>query len=183
MRTIILATAILLTVISCSKEDNPSTVDPNAMISIRPTATKTKTSQYLPDIEIVRQAYDLNFRHDDFPGANMRRGFIDAHKDTANVRLLMWGTDIIDQDGNYVTEFIDGKDFIIRRNLVPSGQDPIYDTIAFIPQSVIIAARAQIFEAYQSGNFDAVYSLFDTAFTFHPTTGEEWRALKEQGNN
>jgi len=186
MKHIIISLAIAATLsISCSKEDKPNKLDPDAMISIRGdnTATSlTKAGQLTPR-EVVQQATDLSFYSPAFSGPG-NRGFIEAHRDVVNVRLLMWGTDIIDQFGGYTTEFIGGHDFVIRRRLNNVGEHPpIYDTIAYIPQSVINSARALIKSAYDSGDYNTVYDLFDHAFTFRPVNGEEWRALKAQGNN
>ncbi len=180
MKTIIFATALVLMLAGCSKEPTQK-LDPNAMISIRAdlTATSLTKAGHLSNLEIIRQAYDMNWHNE----TQYTRGIIDAHRDEVNLRLLMWGTDIIDQDGNYVNEFIGGRDFVIRRNLVPAGQNPVYDTIAYIPQSIIMAARTHIRTAYDQGDYRTVYDLFDNAFTFRATTGAEWRALKAQGKN
>lgn len=55
------------------------------------------------------------------------------------------------------------------------------DTIAYIPNAVMREAEKNITEAYARGDYAACYKLFDTAITFFPITGAEWRALKEQG--
>lgn len=184
MKTIIFATALVLMLAGCSKEPTQQ-LNPNAMISIRAdlTATSLTKAGHLSNLEIIRQAYDMNWHNEQLSGTQIIRGIIDAHRDEVNLRILMWGTDIIDQDGNYVTDFIEGKDFVIRRNLVPPGQNPVYDTIAYIPQSIIMAARTHIRTAYDQGDYRTVYDLFDHAFTFRATTGAEWRALKAQGKN
>lgn len=181
MKTITLVTALVLMLAGCSKEPTQQ-LDPNAMISIRAdlTATSLTKAGHLSNLEIIRQAYDMNWHNE----TQYTRGIIDAHRDEVNLRLLMWGTDIIDQDGNYVNEFIGGRDFVIRRRLNNAGDfPPIYDTIAYIPQSIIIAARTHIRTAYDQGDYRTVYDLFDNAFTFRATTGAEWRALKAQGKN
>ena len=175
----------IIALFACEKEDKKGKLDPNAVVSIRPdlSAVATKAAWHLSSKEIVKQAYNLSWYNEQVMGTSIARGFIDAHRDTINVRLLMWGTDIIDQFGNYQTEFIEGRDFVIRRNLAGPTQTPVYDTIAYIPQSVIAGARSQIRAAYDAENFTAVYALFDNAFKFRPITGAEWRTLKAQGIN
>lgn len=166
---------------SCEKE--PTTkgkLDPNALISIRP-AVGVK-SGYLSAKEIVKNTSTLSFypKNATLPGA---RGFAPAQRDTVNVRLMMWGTDIIDQFGKYTGEFIEGKDFVFRKNVDLGHYPPIYDTIAYLPNSVITEARGKIITAFADSNFVEVYRLFDVAFTFTPITGPEWRALRAAGQN
>lgn len=185
--TIILIIA-LFAAVSCTKEPSKGQLDPNAMISLKPDLSATQSVQtkaiwHLSNKEIVKQAWNLSFYNEEVATTNLARGFSQAQRDTINVRLLMWGTDIISQFGLYVTEFINGRDFVIRRNLAPINQNPIWDTIAYIPQSIIVAARSQIKAAYDAGDYTTVYALFDNAFKFRQITGAEWRALKAQGQN
>lgn len=185
--TIILIIA-LFAAVSCTKEPSKGQLDPNAMISLKPDLSATQSVQtkaiwHLSNKEIVKQARNLSWYNESISGTSITRGFIEAHRDTVNVRLLMWGTDIIDQFGNYVTEFIEGRDFVIRRSFTVLPTPPVYDTIAYIPQSIIIAARSQIKAAYDAGDYTTVYALFDNAFKFRQITGAEWRALKAQGQN
>jgi len=185
MKRIIILIFLVAALAGCKKEDKGQ-LDPNAVISIRPdlsVSLQTKAVWHLSNKEIVKQARNLSWYNETISGTSITRAFIDAHRDTVNVRLKMWGTDIIDQFGNYVTEFINGRDFVIRRNLAPPTQTPIYDTIAYIPQSVIVAARSQIKAAYDNGDYNTVYALFDSAFKFRQITGAEWRALKAQNQN
>jgi hypothetical protein len=55
------------------------------------------------------------------------------------------------------------------------------DTIGYIPNSVMRSAETKIKAAYEAGDFESVRTLFFTAFTFTPITGDEWRELKRQG--
>jgi len=142
----------IIALFACEKEDKKGKLDPNAVVSIRPdlSAVATKAAWHLSNKEIVKQARNISFYNEAvFPGPGTRF-FIEAHRDTVNVRLMMWGTDIINQFGEYVTEFIEGRDFVIRRNLAGPTQTPVYDTIAYIPQSVIAGARSQIKAAYDA---------------------------------
>ena len=175
----------IVALFACEKDDKKGQLDPNAVVSIRPdlSAVATKAAWHLSNKEIVKQARNLSWYNEQVAGTAIVRDFIAAHRDTVNVRLLMWGTDIINQFGEYVTEFIGGKDFIIRRSFTVLPTPPVYDTIAYIPQSVIAGARSQIKAAYDADNFTSVYALFDNAFKFRPITGAEWRTLKAQGIN
>ena len=175
----------IVALFACEKDDKKGQLDPNAVVSIRPdlSAVATKAAWHLSNKEIVKQAYNISWYNEQVMGTSIARGFAPTQRDTVNVRLLMWGTDIINQFGEYVTEFIGGRDFVIRRNLAPSNQTPVYDTVAYIPQSVITSARGQIRAAYDDEDFTTVYTLFDNAFKFRPITGAEWRVLKAQGIN
>lgn len=174
----------LIATMSCTK-DNNGKLNPDAMISIWPKgAVKTKaTDGHLSNYEIVKQTFNLSFYNTSMGSGNLVRGFAPAQRDTINVRLLMWGTDIIGQFGDYITEFIDGYDFVLRRNLTTLPATPIYDTIAYISNDVILNARDRIKAAYDANNYTAVYAAFDSVFTFVPITGAEWRELKRTGEN
>lgn len=175
---------LLLTIIlfaSCEKEPvSKGKLDPNALISIRPAAG---VKSYLSAKEIVKNTRNISFYNPTISGTVLTRGFSATQRDTINVRLLMWGIDIISQEGNYVPDFIEGNDFVFRKEVDMSATPPVYDTIAYIPNSVIINAKSQIKAAFADSNYVEVYRLFDQAFTFTPITGTEWRALKKAGQN
>ena len=179
--------SILLLAVGCSKDkapDNKGQLDPDAMISLRPAEGARSETNHLAALEIVKQAYEISFIHNGFPGSShLRRGFADHQRDLnpENPRLLMYGTDIIDQYGEYTSEFIEGHDFVLTRQL--SITPHLLDTIAYIPNVVIRAAEIAIKAAYADDNYTECYRLFDTAFTFIPITGAEWRALKAEGQN
>ena len=172
---------IVMILAGCEKE--PTTkgkLDPNALISIRPAAG---VKSYLSAKEIVKQTSDMSFYNLKMYSLPIARGFSTAQRDTLNVRLMMWGTDIIDQSGKYTGEFIEGKDFVFRKAVDLGHYPPIYDTLAYIPNSVVTEAREKIVTAFADSNYTEVYRLFDVAFTFTPITGPEWRALKASGQN
>ena len=180
MKKLILLLAIILFA-SCEKEPiSKGKLDPNALISIRPAAG---VKSYLSAKEIVKQTSDMSFYNLKMYSLPIARGFAPAQRDTLNVRLMMWGTDIIDQQGLYHPNFIEGKDFVFRKAVDLGHYPPIYDTLAYIPNSVITEAREKIVTAFADSNYTEVYRLFDVAFTFTPITGPEWRALKASGQN
>lgn len=183
MKKIIFVTVLVFLFAACEK-DNKGRLNPNAMISIWPAGhVGTKAGEHLSNYEIVRQTWDMSFYNDIFPGGNLIRCFSQAQRDTINNRLLMWGTDIITQQGEYAGDFIEGYDIVIRRDLNPDPLKIIYDTIAYVPNSVLSVAKVRIQAAYAEQNYTAVYAIFDSAFVFVPITGAEWRALKAAGQN
>ena len=177
---------ILFLAVGCSK-DNNGKLDSNALISLRPApGVKSETNpSHLTALEIVEHTLELSFQNLNLlpDGGAWRRGFSDAQRDFDPVspRLLMWGTDIIDQEGQYVGEFIEGEDFVLTRLL--SINPYKLDTIAYVPNSIIRIAETAIKSAYARKDYRECYRIFDTAFTFTPITGAEWRALKALDQN
>lgn len=166
---------------SCSKDEikTKGKLDSNALISIRP-AVGVKSGD-LTAKEIVKKTTSINFWNNLY-NVDLNRGFADSQRDTVNVRLLMWGTDIIDQEGKYVPDFIEGRNILLRsvvRNQANTAW--IIDTLAYIPNSVLLEAKGKIQTAFADSNFVEVYRLFDQAFRFTPISGAQWRALKVQG--
>lgn len=185
----------LMTLNSCqedvTKTEKPAfRLDPSAMISIKPDVSAFPQSirfgvsylpsQHLSALEIVKYANVIAFYNEDFGTLECSRVFEGFQRDTISERpcLKMWGTDIIDVDGNYVPDFIEGRDFLIKH----LGDDyTVTDTLAYIPNSVISAARDSIKAAMIRNDTEAVYRIFNDAFIFTPITGEEWLELKRQG--
>ena len=62
---------------------------------------------------------------------------------------------------------------------------PIVGTvsIAYIPNATLRTAETAIRAAYEAKDIEACYTAFNTAYTFTPITGAEWRALKSAGQN
>lgn len=148
--------------------------DPNAMIVLKP-AKWVQLRSTVPDltaIEIVQQALNIKWQSHWFGNTywadakDIARSFIDQHKDFNKPALLMWGTDIISDaeeplgEGEYYRDFIYGYNVFIT--------DVNSDTIAYVPDSVINAARPLIEAAFADENYTEVYRLFNEAFTFLP---------------
>lgn len=177
MKKLLLLLAVVAAVCcSCKDDEGNGKLDPNALVYLngvdRPTKANPNLALTVP--EIVRECYILSFYNEIYQ-SQLQRGWSDNQRDTVNNRLLMWGTDIINQDGYISDEFVTGIDVtFLTENL---------DTIAYIPNATLRVAEAAIREAYAAGNFAACYELFHTAFTFHPITGAEYKALKAQGLN
>ena len=165
---------LLLTValfVNCDPKDVPEPkgkLDPNAMITIRPAkgVQLRSTVTGLTALEVVEQAVNIKWQshyldntyYDDVK--DIARTFIEEHKDYEKPALLMWGTDIITQEGEYLNMFTNSFNVVIT--------DVNNDTIAYIPDEVINTARPLIESAYENGDYDEVYRLFNEAFTFLP---------------
>lgn len=176
----ILLAALML--VSCEKE--PVTVtkgklDPNAMITLRyakgdKQAVSSMQKAFVYDqtaLEIVENAVNIKWTSHWFDNRNyedepqtISRGFLEEHKDYETPALLMWGTDIITQWGEFYKDFIYGFDVYITTY---GG-----DSIAYVPDSVINNARVHIEAAFNDSNYIEVYRLFNEAFTFLPLVEE-----------
>ncbi|MFA5849935.1 MAG: hypothetical protein WC833_08625 [Bacteroidales bacterium] len=165
---------------ACTKENLPNKgkLNPNAMISLRPALTKSVMNV----ADIVKYTTDISFYNTGISPNSVSRMFSVAQRDIANTRLLMWGTDIITQQGKYCTDFIEGRDIVFRVLTSPTWP-AIWDTVAYIPNSIIASARTKIIKEFADSNYTAVYRVFDSAFVFTPITGAQWKALKLAGQN
>lgn len=165
---------LLLTValfVNCDPKDVPEPkgkLDPNAMITIRPAkgVKLRSTITGLTALEVVEQAVNIKWQSNWFDNRywedakDISRTFIEEHKDYEKPALLMWGTDIITQEGDFYKDFIYGYNVVITDNN--------NDTIAYIPDAVINTARPLIESAFADENYNEVYRLFNEAFTFIP---------------
>lgn len=191
----ILFLAISAILFGCKSSDEPKAfkLDPLATFSIKPASgawkvngqyAKSSDSIHLSALDIVKQATVIHFYYvnPSIQGATIwERGFDKLQRDTISTTpsLKMWATDIISSNGDYVPNFIESKDCIlIHFNLLITNAPR--DTIGYIPNSVIRAAETAIKAAYADKNTELVYSIFNSAFTFKPITGSEYKALKEQ---
>lgn len=190
MKKFLLLASITLcvSILSSCQKDNKGQLDPNAMISIRPAAGvpsgKAETNpEHWSAERIVRQVNGLYFWNRALqPLTSVSRGFGQQQRDLENMRLLMFGTDIIDQGGHYSPMFIEGEDMLLVY-IVENITMTTIDTVAYIPNSVLRKTQVEIKAAYDAGDYTTCYSLFDKAFTFIPITGAEWLALKAKGEN
>lgn len=157
--------------VNCDPKDVPEPkgkLDPNAMITIRPAkgVQLRSTVTGLTALEVVEQAVNIKWQSNWFDNRywedakDISRTFIEEHKDYEKPALLMWGTDIITQEGDFYKDFIYGYNVVITDNN--------NDTIAYIPDAVINTARPLIESAFADENYNEVYRLFNEAFTFIP---------------
>ena len=171
MKKILFLLIASLAFASCDKKDLPEPkgqLDPNAMITIRPAkgVQLRSTVTGLTALEVVEQAVNIKWQSNWFDNRywedakDISRTFIEEHKDYEKPALLMWGTDIITQEGDFYKDFIYGYNVVITDNN--------NDTIAYIPDAVINTARPLIESAFADENYNEVYRLFNEAFTFIP---------------
>lgn len=144
-----------------------------------PSATGISNVAHLSALEIVKQASAIMYKHS---GEIWSRSFTDELRDLTTPKLLMWATDVITLDGGLQTELIEATDVLIVTYETIYSPTP-KDTIAYIPNSVLRTAETAIRKAYADKDIDACYSVFNTAYTFTPITGAEWKALKSAGQN
>ena len=143
-------------------------LDPNAKIVLRPdksVRTRAIIGGYT-GLQVVQEAVNIYWRSHWFDNRYyddekiIARTFIEELKDYNKPALLMWGTDIISQEGDFYKDFIYGYNVVITDNN--------NDTIAYIPDAVINTARPLIESAFADENYNEVYRLFNEAFTFIP---------------
>ena len=176
MKKLLFLIAVILIGFSCKKKVEviqvQTKIDPNATILIRP-ALQNQTRSIVTDLsnrEIVENAMNIVWQSHWFGDVFwddvkfIARGFAPQHKDIEKEQLRMWATDVIDVDGNYRKTFTYGFSLFII------GSEN--DTLAYIPDEIINAARIKIEEAFNNENYDEVYDLFNTAFTFLPIESE-----------
>lgn len=218
MKKLLILLLSVFALTSCTNDDDvkePFKIDPMAMVSLNPSKTgwnnkTSKTSktnaEYLTPLRVVKEVGDISFyNYNVFKNEPFGRGFSGPQRDTISPKLKMWGTDIINMDGTLNTDFIEGQDLVLRRNLkyntitkiyTPQNLDKItglpyeslgkneiqaYDTIGYISNAIMRKAELDIKLAHEANDPEAVYRIFNETFTFAPISGAEWRVLKTQG--
>jgi len=196
MKKTIFYVVTLLTILSCSKEDDPTPTKepfylaPDAMIYISPAAgvtLKKGSTEHLSALEIVKQCAGIYLRNEAlFGDQDVIYGFSDVQRDTvsATPKLMRWATDLLNNapEGGYylTTEFIDANDIVYLRLLDPNNVEGGYDTIAYTPNATVKQMAIDIRKALADGDTLKAYNTFNEKMTFTPITGAEWRALKDQ---
>ena len=192
----ILFLALVAILFGCKSKDNepakPFSIKATDMISIKPASgvkLKVKSQSdstivdtiHLSALEIVKQSLGISFIHV-ADNSVWSRTFIKAQRDTISTtpKLLMWATDVIGADdalqiaGTLIPDWIEATDVVFQRVL----QAGVRDTIAYIPNSTLRTAETSIRTAYANKDIETCYSIFNSAYTFIPITGAEWRVLK-----
>ena len=178
MKKVIYLFVVVLLMAACKgNEPKKKVFDSNAMIVIRGQQGQQGVSPAqramidgLTDLEIVQKAGNIKWMshwssgyYKEKDSSEIARTFGDNDKDFNKPALLMQGVDIIGYDGekNYIyKDFLYGYDVFIT--------DTLNDTIAYVPNEVIENARKPIEEAWERGDYDEVYRMFNEAFTFLP---------------
>jgi len=170
MKKLLFLLLLVATLVACSDDPTPAKfkVDPNAMILLRGDmggAAKGFVTGLTP-LEVVENG--VNVKYESHWAGNMyyetiqqiSSTFADLQKDYDIPALKLWGVCIITMDGEYY------KDFTYATNVYITDNNN--DTIAQVPDEVIVNARALIEDAYNNGDYKEVYRLFNEAFTFIP---------------
>lgn len=189
MKKILFITVLAAIFAACeSNEPKAFSIKDTDMISIRPAASaasaqmKVKADDaHLSALEIVKQAHHFRYIHNDIV---WEAGFSAKDTISESPKLMFWAQYVISVDGtaSLQEDMIAGTDLVLIKQ---SGSYPNYinDTIAYIPNSVLRAAETAIRKAYADKDIDECFRLFDSAYTFTPITGAEWRDLKANGQN
>lgn len=183
---------LMVTACNCGNKPNGKLLDPSAMLYVNvkddlPRAVNEGTEaqeRLLTPAEIVRECQ--NFCIDDPEGnVNALAGIGDEMKDYENNRIKMWGQQIISEDGKLEEYFIKSKNVRVIIGKVPGKTNPTLDEgiIAYIPNKVMQEGWVKIKAAYDAGNYDEVYRLFQEVYTAIPITPTEYAKLKAEGKN
>jgi hypothetical protein len=174
---------------SCSKDETgtsttTSTFDLTKKVEIKEYKNDLRSADttHLTGLEIVKKAQGISFQNFAVFGNQSVNGpgFDISQRDTITPCLIMWATDIVSlgypSDTLYLVQDFLGAEDLVLYAVNESGIGR--DTIAYIPNSVMKLADDSIYSAFEKKDYTTIYSLFNTAFTFIPITGAEWRALK-----
>ena len=193
---LLLLGAILLTA-ACTQKQEPTQkgLDPatklyinvrnNEMKVTNATDTTTTEDPIPTPREVVERAGCFLFTDPRTGKTDMPLAIGDEQKDLENERIVMWGGMIMNSFNNKEGRLELDDYFLKVRDLrilapIPEGEteEPI---IAYIPNKRMAEAEAAITTAYNEGNYDEVYRLFQELYTAIPTTTARWQALKAKG--
>ena len=190
---LLLLGAILLTACNPKQEPTQKGLDPATKLYInirnqpmRDAEDTTATEDPVPTPrEVVEQAITFLFTDPETGKIDMPLGIDDVQKDYEHERIMMWGGMIMNDFDNKEGR-LELKDYFFKvRDLRILGvlrdgetEQPI---IAYIPNKRMEEAEVSITEAYNEGNYDEVYRLFQELYTAIPTTTARWQELKKKG--
>ena len=181
--------AVLLT--ACTPKQTPTEsklLDKGAMLYInvrQPMRVTTSTDTTTTDDpiptprEVVEQAMTFMFTNPRTSKPNSALAVGPEQKDFENNRIKMWGEMIVERDGTLNDYFLKVRDFRILARL--QGDEKEQRIIAYIPNKRMEEAEVAITKAYNEGNYDEVYRLFQELYTAIPTTTARWQELKKKG--
>lgn len=180
----LLSILLILFVVSCKTDKPNGMLKQDAQISINVISGTTPRAesdeeQPLSPLEVVKQADAIHITP---YGADKDRdrGIHETQRDLENISIKMLGDDIIGvsprEKGKLQKYFIGGKNVYFT-----TKQDK--DTIAYIPNNVLQEAYTKVLAAYEAGNYEEVYKLFQQAYTAVPCTGKQYRELKAKNQH
>lgn len=159
---------IIAILTACEKDDvEPKPISPeNTYVLIKPDESFNLKATHagLTPTEIVQEAFSMNAKtlwvnnEDRGYELTLSRGFPDSYKDYENNILKFLATDIINDEGELINDFLKSYDFFILNEA--------NDTIAYIPNEVLRAAEPLIEAAYEADDLNEVYRLFHEAYTY-----------------
>lgn len=193
---LLLLGAILLT--ACNPKQEPAKqkgLDPatklyinvrNQPMRVTESTDTTTTEDPVPTPrEVVERAGCFLFTDPETGKIDMPIAIGDEQKDLENERIVMYGGKIMNDHHNKEGRLELDSYFLKVRDLrilapIPEGEteEPI---IAYIPNKRMEEAEVAITTAYNEGNYDEVYRLFQELYTAIPTTTARWQKLKEKG--
>lgn len=171
---------------ACDKEDN-GRLDPNAKIYIKG-ATKTNKNLHWNvgntlSVHEICLLDSLSCLYNTFIINKEGAGSID----TINDRLVMEAANLGDYRGSCLLDVDAYPHFVITRSWYDGGDPQVSqeylgtDTVAYVPQALRREAYNKIAVLWENGEWDEIYAIFLDAFEFYPITGEELRALIDEG--
>ena len=135
--------------------------------------------------KVVEQAITFLFTDPETGKIDMPIAIADEQKDYENERIVMWGGQIMNDYNNKEGRlelddyFFKVRDLRILARL--QGDEKEQRIIAYIPNKRMEEAEVAITKAYNEGNYDEAYRLFQELYTAIPTTTARWQALKAKG--
>lgn len=194
-----LALFLAMAVAGCQEKpqekEKSKVLDPGAMLYINVKANPTMKAEtdtkdpveypILTPREVVEQASVFLFTDPLSGKIDANLSINDKQKDVENERIMMWGEMIINNLGSKDgSEYhLDDYFFKLRdlRILGSNKEEGVDNIIAYIPNARMEQAEIDIKKAYEAGNYDEVYRLFQELYTALPINNDGWKALKEKG--
>ncbi len=174
----------IIALVSCEKKEKDIVVH-DIMIRGKEAlaVNRNSNSVHLSAKEIAKQATYIAYRVQSF-GWDIGKNFVfDYQRDTVKGIIQRHASDILDPS-NYALDstFITGKGMVVERYYNGWTEKngikwPYIDTIAYIPDTVLINAYNIIIPAFKAKDYQKIYDVFNEKFVFIPITGAEYRAL------
>lgn len=182
-----LLTAIVATACKIEEDEQIFHIDPNSKVFVKQADLNVKSATaegHLSAMEIVKKANFIAYYNTGFSDSPIYATWPGKDTISSEPALLRFAADIIYDRTGYGDyglqhEFIDGYDFVICSGT--SWKE--LDTLAYIPNANMTAAKQAINEALLAQDTAAVYEIFKNAFKFVPITGSEYRILIQNGLN
>ena len=194
--------------ISCSQDDKKSSYDPFRPVPIRAAAGTRAYIQgnLLSGKQVVQQTWGMKGKYPDgTPTLGGGKLFTGIMRDTINPALKLLMQDVIGKSPDKQSLVLDGffltlRDVVFTRGLHVEGKDTVFcgyaddycstilypnvtDTVAYVPNSQLIAAEPLVRAAFEKGDYNECYRILEKAYTFIPITGAQWRKLKAEKRN